>query len=221
MKVLLVITGLGMGGAEHVVANLADELVNRDHEVKVAYMTGPKLVLPKSKKIEVVSLEMNSYTDTLSSYLQLRKLINSFNPDVVHSHMFHANIFTRLLRISVNIPKLISTAHNTNEGGKTRMLAYRITDKLTDISTNVSSEAVSEFIRKGAVKTGRMVNVTNGIDIRKFSFDRNARGNIRAELSVNNEKVLLAVGRLDTQKDYPNLINAMQQRYIKYLKNML
>lgn len=209
MKVLLVITGLGMGGAEHVVANLADELVNRDHEVKVAYMTGPKLVLPKSKKIEVVSLEMNSYTDTLSSYLQLRKLINSFNPDVVHSHMFHANIFTRLLRISVNIPKLISTAHNTNEGGKTRMLAYRITDKLTDISTNVSSEAVSEFIRKGAVKTGRMVNVTNGIDIRKFSFDRNARGNIRAELSVNNEKVLLAVGRLDTQKDYPNLINAV------------
>lgn len=206
---LLVVTGLGMGGAEHVVVNLADELVNRGHEVKIAYLTGPELVLPSNKNIEVVGLSMDSYKNLPSSYLKLRKLIKSFNPDVVHSHMFHANILTRLLNTSTNIPKLISTAHNTNEGGKIRMLAYRLTDKLADISTNVSDEAVSEFIKKGAVKPGRMVSIANGIDIKKFTFDKSARKEKRQELSINNEKMLLAVGRLGEQKDYPNLLNAI------------
>lgn len=209
LKVLLVVTGLSMGGAEHVVVNLADELVNSGHEVKIAYLTGQELVLPSNKNIEVVGLSMNSYKDLPSSYLKLRKLIKSFNPDVVHSHMFHANILTRLLNTSTNIPKLISTAHNTNEGGKIRMLAYRLTDKLADISTNVSDEAVSDFIKKGAAKPGRMVSVANGIDINKFTFDKYARKEKRQELSINNEKMLLAVGRLDEQKDYPNLLNAI------------
>ncbi len=209
LKVLLVVTGLGMGGAEHVVVNLADELVNRGHEVKIAYLTGPELVLPSNKKIEVVGLSMNSYKNLPSSYLKLRKLIKSFNPDVVHSHMFHANILTRLLNTSTNIPKLISTVHSTNEGGKIRMLAYRMTDKLTDISTNVSNEAVSEYVRKGAVKPNRMVSIANGIDTEKFSFNRAARNKKRQELSIGNEKILLAVGRLDKPKDYPNLLNAI------------
>lgn len=209
MKVLLVITGLGMGGAEHVVVNLADELVNRGHEVKIAYLTGLGLVLPSNENIEVIALNMNEYQEIVPTYLKLNKLIRAFKPDVVHGHMFHANILTRLLKISTKIPKLISSAHSTNEGGKTRMLAYRVTDKLADISTNVSDEAVSTFIRKGAVKTGRMVSVTNGIDIIKFSFDKIARKNLRAELNIENKKALLAVGRLDTPKDYPNLLNAV------------
>lgn len=209
MKVLLVITGLGMGGAEHVVVNLADELVNRGHEVKIAYLSGPGLVLPSNENIEVIALNMNGYKKIIPTYLKLNKLIKFFKPDVVHSHMFHANILTRLLKISTKIPRLISTVHTNHEGGKTRMLAYRITDKLADISTNVSDDAVSTFIRKGAVKTGRMVNVTNGIDIRKFSFDKTARKKIRTEMSIENEKVLLSVGRLDTSKDYPNLLNAI------------
>ena len=198
-----------MGGAEHVVVNLADELVNRGHEVKIAYLTGPGLVLPSNENIEVIALNMKGYQEIVPTYLKLNKLIRAFKPDVVHGHMFHANILTRLLKISTKIPKLISTAHNTNEGGKTRMLAYRVTDKLADISTNVSDEAVSTFIRKGAVKTGRMVSVTNGIDIIKFSFDKIARKNLRAELNIENKKALLAVGRLDTQKDYSNLLNAV------------
>lgn len=60
MKILFVITGLGMGGAEHVVSNLADELVKRNHEVKIAYLTGEVLVASKSSEVEVVSIGVNS-----------------------------------------------------------------------------------------------------------------------------------------------------------------
>ena len=209
MKILFVITGLGMGGAEHVVANLADELVKSGHEVKIAYLIGEALVLPKNKSIEVVAIGMRGKADFLSAYFKLRKLAKEFRPDVVHSHMVHANLISRLLRLTVKIPKLVCTAHNTNEGGRLRMLSYRITDKLADISTNVSQEAVDKFIAKGAVKQGRMIAIPNGIDVNTFSYSSHARNIIRNELNITDKKIILAVGRLDIQKDYPNLLQAI------------
>ncbi len=208
MKVLLVITGLGMGGAENVVVNLADELVKRGHTVKIAYLTGPALVLPANPDVEVISIGMTGAKSFLTAFVKLRKIIANFKPDVVHGHMVHANILSRLVRLTLKIPKLISTAHSTNEGGKARMLAYRLTDKLADISTNVSEEAVAEFVRQGAVKAGRMIAVPNGIDTNKFSFNSAVRDTIRKELGAGNKNILLAIGRLDTAKDYPNLLQA-------------
>lgn len=209
LKILFVITGLGMGGAEHVVTNLADNLVTRGYRVKIAYLTGDALVLPQSSEIEVVSLGLKSPINILSAYLKLKRLIKQFNPDVVHSHMYHANILSRLLRLSTTFPKLICTAHSNNEGGKLRMFAYRITDSLADMSTNVSQEAVDVFITKRAVKTGRMMPIVNGIDTNRFTFNASARQDLRNQLRLQDKKMILAVGRIDTPKDYPNLLNAV------------
>lgn len=211
MKILLVITGLSMGGAEHVVVNIADTLVARGHQVKIAYLTGEALVLPKDKSIEVIAIGMKGKAGFLSAYFKLRALVKAFQPDVVHSHMVHANLISRLLRLTVKIPKLVCTAHSNNEGGQLRMLAYRITDKLADISTNVSQDAVNEFVAKGAVKPGRMLAIANGIDVNTFSYNSHARDTIRNELGISDKKMLLAVGRLDVPKDYPNLLHAIER----------
>lgn len=209
MKVLLISTGLGLGGAEHVVVNLADQLVGLGHTVKIAYLLGPALVLPKNNNIEVIAVGMHRHRDMLTAYLKLRSIIKQFNPDVVHSHMVHANLLTRLVRVTTAIPRLLCTAHSNNEGGKLRMLAYRLTDKLADISTNVSEQAVADFIKQGAVKPGRMLNVPNGIDTTQFNFDRVARARVRAQLALDNKKMLLAVGNLHAAKDYPCLLRAI------------
>ncbi|MED6316137.1 MAG: glycosyltransferase [Pseudomonadota bacterium] len=209
MKILFVITGLGMGGAEHVVSNLADELVKRNHEVKIAYLTGEVLVAPKSSEVEVVPIGVNSAKDFAKAYIKLRSLVKDFKPDVVHSHMFHSNILSRLLRLTANIPKVVNTAHSNNEGGKSRMLAYRLTDRLADISTNVSKDAVESYIAKKATKPNRMIPIPNGIDTNKFSFSSIDRARLRKELNIENEKMILCVGRLDKPKDYPNLFSAI------------
>lgn len=210
MKILLVIAGLGMGGAEHVVVNLADELVKLGHTVKIAYLTGFVLVSPKSPEIEIISIGTIGIENFFKAYFNLRSIVKKFKPDVVHSHMYHSNILSRLLRLTISVPKVISTAHNTNEGGRFRMLAYRLTDSLADISTNVSEQAVSEFVIRGAVKTGRMIAIPNGIDTNKFYFSSSERDRTRKDLAVEEKNILLiSVGRLNKQKDYPNLLNAV------------
>ena len=209
MKILFVITGLGVGGAEKIVTSLADALADQGHELVIAYLNGEALVTPKNHSIQLVNLNLNSPKDALFSSIKLRKLIKAFEPDVLHSNLVHANILSRLIRVVAPVPKLITSAHNTNEESRLRMLAYRMTDKLTDISTNVSQEAVDAFIDQKAVKSGRMINLHNSISTKEFTFSNSNRIRLRNELKINNNtQLLLAVGRLNEQKDYPNLLSA-------------
>lgn len=202
MKVLYVITGLGLGGAERVVCDLADQMVCKGHIVKIAYLTGDIVVRPTSKNIEIIYLELNNFQSFISASKKYRELINAFKPDVIHSHMVHANIFTRINRIGTNVPKLISTAHSNNEGGQLRMKAYRATNFLADLTTNVSENACREFTKKGAISKSDIQTVYNGIDLKRFKFD----GLTLKEKSID----FIAVGRFHDAKDYPNLIKAFK-----------
>jgi len=209
MKILFVITGLGIGGAERMVLDLADQLFIEGHQIVIAYLTGTARLLPNNSDIKVVPIGVSkSPFGFARGYLRLRRLIIDFKPEVVHSHMVHANLLARLVRINVNIPRLVCTAHNSNEGGKLRMAAYRLTDFLDDIFTNVSREAVEAFEAKGAAPKGRMMVVYNGIDTKKFSPDCLQRESVRDLFEVGSDKIILAVGRMVEAKDYPNLLYA-------------
>jgi glycosyltransferase involved in cell wall biosynthesis len=210
MKILFLITGLSIGGAEKIVVNSADIIASQNHEVLIAFIGGTAEVLPKDSRVKVVSLDVINKIDILSAFLKLRKLILYFQPDVLHTHMFHANILGRLVRLVTYVPFLISSAHNSTERSNLRMMSYRLTDALADISTNVSEEAVACFIKAKAVKTGRMIAMYNGIDVNHFIFNLNARIKVRKNLFIDEHcRLILAVGRLHEQKDYPNLFNAL------------
>lgn len=210
MRIALLITSLGVAGAERLVVDLADRFASLGHSVLVIYLTGNAEVLPLHPGVAVLGAGMTrSPTSLLKALLAVRRAVRSFKPDVVNSHLVHASLFARLLRMTMRTPKLVSSAHNMDEGGgRARMLAYRMSDWLVDISTNVSDEAVAAFVSRGAVKPGRMVTIHNGIDVQKFRFMPQARDELRRTLGCVDGKLLLAVGRFHELKDYPNLIRA-------------
>ncbi|MBP1491303.1 MULTISPECIES: glycosyltransferase [Acinetobacter calcoaceticus/baumannii complex] len=214
MNILYLITGLGGGGAEKVVADLADQMYLRGHHVKIAYLKGEAIVRPESNNIELVCLELNKITQFRSAFKNFKTVIEQFKPDIVHAHMVHANIFARLARKYVSFPRLICSAHSNNEGGRFRMLAYKYTHKLADVTTNVSKNASHSFEKLGAVPIGEITTVYNGIDLKKFEkFNSNIL--LKEELSIDVQTpIFLAVGRFHDAKDYPNLI-----RSFLYLKS--
>lgn len=209
IKILLVITGLAMGGAEKQVVDLADEFTSRGHKVVLAYILQPAFTFPLSEQIELIWLRGDkSVFGMIKAYIRLAQLVRRFNPDVIHSHMFHANILSRSVRILCSVNRLLCTAHSSNEGGKWRMLAYRLTDRLADEFTNVSRGAVEAFELKKASPIGRMLTTPNGIKLEKFIFDPCARRDLRIELGIQDRKVFIAIGRFHEAKDYPNLLRA-------------
>ena len=210
MNVLFIITGLGVGGAEMQVCSLADELANSGNSVAVCALAGESLVRPRNPKVDVIELRMRkSPLGFLRALMLARRLVAGRHWNVVHSHMFHANIFSRILRIFAPISNLVCTAHSTDEGGMHRMLLYRITNFLSDFNSNVSQDAVNAFVKRGAFRKGGQFVVPNGIDCSKFYYNESSRVRTRAELGISaHEFLFLAVGRLEDQKDYPNLLRA-------------
>lgn len=215
MKILYVITGLGQGGAERVVCDLADKMYEKGNEVKIAYLTGEILTRPTQNDIELIKINLNKAISLPKAYFKLASIITKYQPDVVHAHMIHANILSRLITITTPIERLICTAHNSNEGGTAHMLSYRITHKLSDLITNVSETAVASFEANHAVPKSSMKCMYNGVNFNNFQYYPMARKKVAKELGLKDkDKIILAVGRFSSQKNYPNLLTA-----ISYLKS--
>ncbi len=201
-----------MGGAENQVINLADNLQYRGYSVTIAYILEPLIILPKNNNVKVVFLHgEKSIKGIFKAYLNLIKLIKNIKPDIVHSHMYHANIISRVARVFTSVPKLVCTAHSKNEGGKARMFLYRSTNFLGDIFTNVSKEAVKAFEKKGAVKRNQMIVMHNGIDCNTFTFDSNERKKLREKYNLKNKKIFIHIGRFTEAKDHINLLQAYKK----------
>lgn len=214
MNILYLITGLGGGGAEKVVIDLADQMYSLGHNVKIAYLKGEIIVFPRNNNIELVYIGLENLKNSKDAFLNYKNLILSFKPHVVHAHMVHANIFARVARKFISIPKLICTAHNSNEGGKLRMLTYQLTNNLSDLNTNVSEEATQSFIKMRAFDSDA-ITIYNGINLEKFKNKQINHDLYLKQFGSEGHKIILAVGRFNQQKDYPNLLNA-----IHYLKKI-
>lgn len=221
MRILFITTGLLLGGAERQTVALADRLADRGHDVAIAYLTGRAEVLPRNPNVRLHAVGCRkTVRGMMSGCWRLRSLIRQFSPDIVHSHMVHANLIARLLRIVTPMPRLICTAHSTHEGGKLVILAYRLTDFLATVSTNVSREAVSAFEQRGAVPKGRMIAVFNGVDLCEFSCEGGLRDDSRQRLFPYPEKrLVLCVGRLAPEKNYSLMLRAFSS-VVKTMPNV-
>jgi hypothetical protein len=125
MKILMTVTGMGMGGAERLVADLADEIPG---EVRIVYLKGPLEVRPRRSDIGLNYLGFESSRDALPASLRFLRIARDFRPDIIHAHMFHAALLTRLMHPAVPSARLISTMHTSYDGGRLRALAFRSTE---------------------------------------------------------------------------------------------
>ena len=148
MKILYVITALGVGGAEIVTINIANQIVSRGYGVTILHlreMNNLKSYI--DPRVQTVTLSMTkSPVSFIKALFRASKFIKRWKPDIVHGQMFHANLFCRILRVFLRFPVLITTEHNKYIGGRLRMVLYRITDFLTDLNTNVSKRQLNSLL---------------------------------------------------------------------------
>ena len=113
MRILLVITSLGYGGAERVVTDLAKNLHQRGHLIQVISISNH---IPLGTELEKFGINVRTlgFTGTIYSLKQIVRvvpqlgiMIREFEPSVIHSHIYLADIFARLAA-PANIPPLVS-----------------------------------------------------------------------------------------------------------------
>jgi glycosyltransferase involved in cell wall biosynthesis len=212
MRIAFVLNTLGMGGAERQVLAIAERMRRRGHSV-ILLILRPPLAEQWPTDLPVVHLQMvKSAGSFLAALANGRRFIREFHPQILHGHSFHANIMVRALNLLSSGTTAVSTVHNVYEGGWTRMLAYRLTNRLSRCTTVVSQVAADRFVRLKAISKSRCVVLTNGIDWAEFSPDPLRRARAREQMGVSGDEfVWLSAGRVADAKDYPNLLRAFAQ----------
>jgi glycosyltransferase involved in cell wall biosynthesis len=224
VKVLFLSTSMGMGGADQQLLSGARELRARGHDVLIVSLTplGPMGLEARGLGIRTESLEMARGVPDPRGLLRLVRLVRAWRPDVVHSHMVHANLMARALRLLAPIPVLVSTIHNIYEGGPLLMAAYRLSNRLVDHMTIISEAAADRFVRDRIVPRELLRVIPNGVDADEFrKVAADARATVRGTLGVQGEFVWLAVGRFETAKDYPNMLHAFARLHDQHPRTVL
>ena len=208
LDVAMLVTGLDYGGAERQVVELSRRLSGRGRRVGVVSMLPPRAFVDEfaGAGVPVASLGMTRGVPDPRALARLAGVLGRWRPLVLHSHMVHANLLGRLVRLVRRVPVQVSTAQNIDEGARWREWAYRITDPLCSLTTNVAEAAVARYVEVGAVPAGRIVHVPNAVDTDRFRPDAEVRRRVRA--GWEDGFWWLAVGRFEEQKDYPNLLRA-------------
>ncbi len=88
------------------------------------------------------------------------------------------------------------------------MLGYRLTDRLADLTTNVSTDAVQRYVKIKAVPPKKIIRIYNAIDLKKFKKSDSDFSSFLEITKKENQKILLNVGRLTEAKDQKTLIEA-------------
>jgi glycosyltransferase involved in cell wall biosynthesis len=211
MRIVYLLTSLGMGGAERLVLTLASRMAGRGHTVHLLVLR-PPVAEQWPTALPIVHLGMRrTPLSVIAGFAQARRFLRGLRPDLLHSHSFHANIVARLLKLFIPSTAVLSTVHNVYEGGWQRMLAYRLTDGLSCQTTAVSQAAAERFVRLKAVPQRKCMVLTNGIDTAEFAPEADRRFRVRAEMGAGEEFIWLTAGRIAPAKDHPNLLRAFLQ----------
>jgi len=211
VRMLLLSTSMGMGGADQQLLSAALGLRDRGHEVRIVSLTplGEMGARARAAGLRTESLEMRRGIPDPRVLVRLVRLVRAWHPTVLHSHMLHANLMARALRPFAAIPAVVSTIHNIYEGGRLRMLGYRLTNGLVDQMTIISQAAADRFIRDRIVPRALLEVVPNGVDTERYrAVPPGTRDRLRHSLGLGAEFAWLAVGRFEGAKDYPTMLRA-------------
>ncbi|MFZ5806385.1 MAG: glycosyltransferase [Verrucomicrobiota bacterium] len=222
-RVLMLLTGMELGGAEWQTLHLCSGLQKKGYVIKVVSMIpigalGEKI---QERGLEIVSLGMKRGIPDPRALMRLAKIIRAWQPHILHCHMVHANLLGRCVRWFARIPVVISTAHNINEGACWREWAYGLTDRFCDLTTQVSRAGMKRYLRIGAVSENKIRFVPNCVDLDLFHPDLSSREMTRKQFGLEERFVWLAVGRFDEQKDYPNMLHAFARAIAEYPQQLL
>ncbi|MGJ7908558.1 glycosyltransferase [Actinopolyspora sp. H202] len=213
MRVLHVITGLGIGGAELQLY----ELVRRSrHECEVVtlYNAGEVADMISGSGIPVHDLGMTSNTE-LGALFRLRSLMRSGGFDAVHTHLYRSCVYGRIAARLAGVPVVVASEHSIGETHLERRrmsagvrLLYLGSDLFSDTTIAVS-DTVSARLRRWGLPARKLRVIPNGVDFDRVAFDPDARARTRNELGLSERhRVVGVLGRLDPNKRFDLLIES-------------
>ncbi len=213
MRVLFVISGLGLGGAERQVVLLARELAKRGHAACIYVLTRHRNRVDELAG-STVELVLDSKRVRLDPGVlwRLRRHIANWRPDVVHGFLYDGNLYSRLASAGSGLPILNSERSDNYNVSTLQTLGYRLTAGLAD-GVVANSHAGADFARRiHGSRSGDLHVVWNGIDLAEIDSRLARAGRVAHDLVPGDGlKRACIVGTIKPPKDYLLALRVMRR----------
>lgn len=205
MKVLHVITGLETGGAE---LQLSMLLRHTGNEADVVTLYNPGTVADRIRAggTSVRDIGMHSNTE-FGVLLRLWRIIRDGRYDVVHAHLYRAQVYARPAARLAGTPVVLTTEHSIGDTHIERrkmsagVRALYLASELFSDATIAVSGVVRERLLRWGVPARKITVVANGLEISELAFDPQARRRVREQFGIGPDTYVIgALSRLDPNK---------------------
>jgi glycosyltransferase involved in cell wall biosynthesis len=204
MRVLFVISDLGLHGAQKQVVELSRELARGGHKVAIYTLNdeAPRAAELAGSGVEVTVDQKRTKLD-LAVLKRLRRRILDWHADVVHGFLFDGDIYARIAAAGTGVTVLNSERSDNYEISRTQRLAHWLTRGLVD-GVVANSRSGSAFAQKlYGYDPERMHVVWNGMRIEEIERRAASAVNHREEFFGPGEhRIACMIGHIKPAKDY-------------------
>ncbi len=212
LRICQLITELQPAGAERIVYELARRLDPARFEVEVVGLRGGAVVdWLKEANVLVTVIGVKSKHDVWALG-RLTDFLRQGRFDLLHTHLFHADLAGRLAARRAGIPHLIHTIQIAEARFRPWQFAFaRWMAGRCDKIVCASHGVMIHHSRKAKLSLDHYQVIYNGIDLETYVFRPDHRAYFRRLWGVaENVPVLVFVGRLNYQKNLPLFLHACE-----------
>lgn len=213
IKIIHLITGLGIGGAEAALRDLVLGIDRDRFESVVVSIQSKREIADQIEPAGIRVIYLNGVPSNGFGFFSLIKVLRDEKPDMLHTQLFHADIMGRLVGFMMRVPKIISTLQNVTFGGRLREWLLVLTRGMVDEYVAVSKIVLDHTIKLGIARKEKSHVIYNAVDVEKYKPVEN-RAELRNKLGIDvTKKIIVSTGRLIEQKGFPYLMEAMRSLY--------
>lgn len=210
---------LGGGGAERLLTNVILQQ-NAPDRVRVVTLRpgGVFRAVLEEGGVEVIDLGMTEYHHALTGVFRLARLIREHRPEILHGWDYFTNLLLVPARfLARSRARVFWATFGTDFGTRKLKWRFRAVMRLNALLSRhvdgvaYNGEEVRDYHRRIGFRERRAVVISNSIDADAFRHDALQRAEVREELGIApDDVVLVIVARVDPQKDWPTVCEAVR-----------